>query len=61
MTNREQCGDYEIYQNEHGWWVVEKSDDGTVIGKFLKKEDALENIANFLQDDSERTESESVC
>lgn len=61
MTSREQCGDYEIYQDEEGWWVVVKSTNNKVIGKFIKKDDALANIASFLQDDSERTESESVC
>ena len=61
MVKREQCGDYEYFQDEEGWWVVVKINDGNVIGKFLKKDDALANIASFLQDDTERTESESVC
>ena len=61
MTIRERCGDYEYYQNEEGWWVVVKTDENKVIGKFLKKDDALANIASFLQDDTKRTESESVC
>lgn len=61
MAEREQCGDYEYFQDEEGWWVVVKINDGKVIGKFLKKDDALSNIASFLQDDTERTESESVC
>ncbi len=61
MNSRERCGDYEIYQDDQNWWVVEKFSDGKIIGKFLKKEDALGNIASFLQDDTERTESESVC
>ena len=61
MSNREECGDYEIFQDEEGWWVVVKIDDKKVIGKFLKKYDALSNIASFLQDDAGRTESESVC
>ncbi len=61
MSNREQCGEYEIYQDDEDWWVVKHSSENKIIGKFLKKEDALENIAKFLQDDTERTESESVC
>jgi len=61
MTERERCGDYEYFQDEEGWWVVVKIVDQTVVGKFLKKDDALANIASFLQDDTERTESESVC
>ena len=61
MAEKEQCGDYEIYLDSENWWVVKDSESGTVIGKFLKKEDALEKIAAFLQKDSEASESESVC
>lgn len=61
MSKREQCGDFEIYQDTEGWWIIENVFDGKKLGKFLRKEDALENIAKFLQDDSERTEKESVC
>jgi len=61
MSGREQCGDYEIYQDDENWWVVENSKTKVIIGKFLKKDDALEKIAVFLQSDEESTESESVC
>lgn len=61
MNEKEQCGDYKIYQDDNGWWVVENLKDGKIIGKFQKKTDALNNIARFLQDDTERVEPESVC
>ena len=61
MSGREQCGDYEIYQTDDGWWEVKKITTDTIIGKFQKKEDALEKIAVFLQDDEERIQEESVC
>ena len=61
MTAKEQCGDYEIYQDEEGWWVVEYPAENKIIGKFLKRDDALETVAKFMQDDSGRIEAESVC
>ncbi|MCE7747668.1 MAG: hypothetical protein GPJ51_04685 [Candidatus Heimdallarchaeota archaeon] len=61
MSEREQCGDFEIYLDNEDWWVIKNSISGTILGKFLKKEDALDKIAAFLQSDEERTESESVC
>jgi hypothetical protein len=61
MPEREQCGDFEIYKDEEDWWVVENFITKVIIGKFLKKEDALEKIAAFLQSDDETTETESVC
>ncbi len=61
MSEREQCGDFEIYQDEEDWWVVKNTITKVIIGKFLKKDDALEKIAAFLQSDDETAESESVC
>ena len=61
MSEREQCGDYEIYKDEESWWVVKNLVTDVIIGKFLKKDDALEKIAAFLQSDDEITETESVC
>ncbi len=61
MSEREQCGDFEIYLDNEDWWVIKNLISGTILGKFLKKEDALDKIAAFLQSDEERTESESVC
>ena len=61
MSEREQCGDYEIYQDNENWWVVKNLVTNVIFGKFLKKDDALEKIAAFLQNSDEITESESVC
>ncbi len=61
MSEREQCGDYEIYQDNENWWVVKNLVTNVIFGKFLKKDDALEKIAAFLQSSDEITESESVC
>jgi len=61
MSDKETCGDFEIYQNEENWWVVRNIIENKIIGKFKNKEDALEKIAIFLQDDQERLESESTC
>ena len=60
MNDSEQCGDYEIYLEEE-WWVVKNTKDNQILGKFLSKDDALDKVAVFLQDDEGRTESESVC
>ena len=60
MSDTEKCGDYEIFR-ENDWWIVKNILDGTIVGKFLSKEDALDKVAKFLQDDIERTETESVC
>ncbi|MHA1953700.1 MAG: hypothetical protein ACW96U_07130 [Candidatus Heimdallarchaeaceae archaeon] len=61
MTKEEQCGDYIVYFTDDDWWEVRNSKTGIIIGKFKKKEDALEKIALILQEDEERLESESVC
>ena len=61
MANEEKCGDYIIYLTDDDWWEVRNSKTGIIIGKFKKKEDALEKIALILQEDEERLESESVC
>ena len=61
MSDKETCGDFEIYENEGNWWIVKDTRDDKIIGKFQNKEDALEKIAVFLQDDEERLESESTC
>ena len=61
MSSNERCGDYEIYKNEEGWWIVKNVISLEIIGKFLKKDDALEKIAAFMQEDETREESESVC
>lgn len=61
MSNEEQCGDFIIYLTEENWWEIRNSKTGNIIGKFRKKEDALEKIALILQDDEDRLESESVC
>ncbi|MHA1685882.1 MAG: hypothetical protein ACTSYD_05650 [Candidatus Heimdallarchaeaceae archaeon] len=59
MTEREKCGDFEIYF-ENGWWVVENSITGEIIGRFVNKEDALDKIARYFQEDYDET-VESVC
>lgn len=61
MSEKETIGDFEIFKNEEGWWVVKNTNSGKIIGKFQRKEDALEKIALFLQNEEERSESESVC
>ncbi len=61
MSNEEECGDYLIYLTDDNWWEVRNSKTGIIVGKFQKKEDALEKIALILQDDEDRLESESVC
>ena len=60
MSEREKCGDFEIYF-ENGWWIVKKISDEKIIGKFLNKDDALSKIASVLQSDENREETESVC
>ncbi|MFW9853028.1 MAG: hypothetical protein ACFFDS_08800 [Candidatus Thorarchaeota archaeon] len=61
MSDKETCGDFEIYKNEGNLWIVKDTRDNKIIGKFQNKEDALEKIAVFLQDNEERLESESTC
>ncbi len=61
MSEKEICGNYEIFKNEEDWWVVKNINSGNIIGRFQKKEDALEKIALFLKNEEEREESESVC
>jgi len=61
MSEEEQCGDYVIYMNDENWWEIRNIKTGIIVGKFQKKEDALEKVAIILQDDEERFESESVC
>lgn len=61
MSDEEKCGDYLIYRTEDNWWEVRNTKTGIIVGKFQKKEDALEKIAMILQDDEDRLESESVC
>ncbi|NPD87609.1 MAG: hypothetical protein HGN29_02730 [Asgard group archaeon] len=61
MGNEDQCGDYVVYMTDDGWWEVRNSKTGIIIGKFQKKNDAIEKIALILQDDEDRLESESVC
>ncbi|MBA7551144.1 hypothetical protein ES705_43680 [subsurface metagenome] len=60
MSEREKCGDFEIYF-ENNWWIVKKISDEKIIGKFLNKDDALSKIASVLQSDENREETESVC
>ena len=60
MSEREKCGDFEIYF-ENDWWIVKKISDEKIIGKFLNKDDALSKIASVLQSDENREETESVC
>ena len=60
MSEREKCGDFEIYF-ENDWWIVKKISDEKIIGKFLNKDDALSKIASVLQSDENREEKESVC
>ena len=61
MSEKEKCGDFEIFKDEDGWWVVENSITKEIIGKFQKKDDALNKIALLLQSDEDRSENESVC
>ncbi|GAH54050.1 unnamed protein product [marine sediment metagenome] len=61
MANEEQCGDYIIYMTDDDLWEVRNSKTGIIVGKFKKKDDALEKIALILQEDEDRLESESVC
>ena len=51
MSDIEKCGDYEIYL-ENEWWVVRNTIEDKIIGKFLTKDDALDKVAHFLQDDA---------
>ena len=60
MSEREKCGDFEIYF-ENDWWIVKRISDEKIIGKFLNKDDALSKIASVLQSDENREETESVC
>lgn len=60
MSEREKCGDFEIYF-ENNWWIVKRISDEKIIGKFLNKDDALSKIASVLQSDENREETESVC
>ncbi len=60
MSEREKCGDFEIYF-ENNWWIIKKISDEKIIGKFLNKDDALSKIASVLQSDENREETESVC
>lgn len=60
MSEREKCGDFEIYF-ENDWWIVKKISDEKIIGRFLNKDDALSKIASVLQSDENREEKESVC
>ena len=61
MANEKQCGDYIIYMTDDDWWEVRNSKTGIIVGKFKKKDDALEKIALILQEDEDRLETESVC
>ena len=61
MANEKQCGDCIIYMTDDDWWEVRNSKTGIIVGKFQKKDDALEKIALILQEDEDRLESESVC
>ena len=61
MSDKETCGDFKIYKDEENWWVVKDTRKNKIVGKFQNKDDALEKIAVFLQDDEERLESESTC
>lgn len=61
MANEEQCGDYIIYMTDDDWWEVRNSKTGIIVGKFKKKDVALEKIALILQEDEDRLESESIC
>ena len=61
MSDKENCGDYEIFQDEEGMWVVENSITKHTIGKFQNKNDALKEVASILQSVDDSSENESVC
>jgi len=61
MSDKEKCGDFEIFKDENGWWIVENSITNDIIGKFQNKEDALNEIASILQRVEDLSENESVC
>lgn len=61
MSERERCGDYEIYLDDEGKWIVENSITKDIIGKFQSKNKALQEIASLIQSDEDRIETESVC
>ena len=63
MNGKEKCGDFEIYEEE-GWWVIRNVKSEKIIGKFLSKNDALDKVAAFFQEEEdieEDIESSSVC
>ncbi|MHA1864887.1 MAG: hypothetical protein ACTSVB_08655 [Candidatus Heimdallarchaeaceae archaeon] len=68
MSEREKCGDFEIYKDESdGWWVVYDTKKKKRLGKFIDKNSALDKVAFFIQDEksdeeeSEYEETGSVC
>ncbi len=63
MADSEKCGKYEIYEDESdGWWVVKDTTTGDIMGKFISKDDALNKVALFMDDDDDSDdESGSVC
>ena len=61
MTEKEKCGDFEIFKDDEGKWIVENSITKEVIGKFQYKKEAIEKVASILQNDEDRSENESVC
>ncbi len=61
MSERETCGDFEIFRDENDWWIVKNSLSEEIIGKFQSKNEALEKVASILQSEEDRSESESVC
>ncbi len=58
MSDREVCGDFEVYFDD-GWWVVKRISTGTIFGKFISHEDAMDKVALIMQDEGDETES--VC
>ncbi|MHA1397101.1 MAG: hypothetical protein ACTSSF_05280 [Candidatus Heimdallarchaeaceae archaeon] len=61
MVEKEDCGNYYIYEDEEGWWTIEEKETKKILGKFAEKDDVLEKIAFFIKDEDKRTENESVC
>ena len=61
MSEREKCGEYEIFKDDEDRWIVEHSITKEVIGQYHNKNDALKKVASILQSDEDRSEGKSVC